>query len=92
MAAEMASKKSLVQRSNVLKHPLGGGFAGLSRELGLAKDESGMLQAWSHGLYPSVIKGFTSECSLTNLIYDQTMQDAIIGMKIKDGTVDLSEM
>ena len=92
MAAEMASKKSLVRRSNILQHPLGGGSAGLSRELGLAMDESGMLQAWSHGLDLSVIQGFTDECSLTNLIYDQTMQGAIIGMKVKQGTGDLSAM
>ena len=88
----MASKKTLIQRSSVLHHPLGGGLAGLSRELGLAEDKSGMVQAWSHGLFRSVIKRFEDECSLTNLVYDQTMQGAIVGMKVKDGTSDLSEM
>ena len=95
MAAEMVSKKSLVRRSNVLKHPLGGGCAGVSRELGLAGDGSGMfgmLQAWSHGLCPSVMKRFENECSLTNFIYDQTMQGAIIGMKVKKETGDRLEM
>ena len=92
MAAEMASKKSLIQTSKVLNHPLGGGFAGFSRELGLAEDKSGMVQAWSHGLFRSVIKRFENECSLTNLVYDQTMQGAIIGMKVKDGATDSSEM
>ena len=92
MAAEMAGKKSLIQRSNVLNHPLAGGLAGFSRELGLAEDKSGMVQAWSHGLFRSVIKRFEDECSLTNLVYDQTMQGAIIGMKVTNGTSDSSEM
>ena len=88
----MASQRTLIKRSNVLNHPLGGGFAGVSRELGLAEDKSGMVQAWSHGLFRSVTRRFENECSLTNLVYDQTMQGAIVGMKVKYGTGDLSEM
>ena len=88
----MASKKTLIQRSNVLKHPLGGGQAGFSRELGLTDNNSCMLQAWSHGLFRSVTRQFRTEGTLTNLVYDQTMQGAIIGMKGNNGTSDWSEM
>ena len=92
IVADMASKKTLIQRSNVLQHPLGGGQAGLSRELGLADKKSGMLLTWSHGLRPSIIWWFDEMGSLTNLVYDQTMQGAIIGMKVKTGTSVGSEM
>ena len=88
----MASKKTLIQRSNVLGHPLAGGQAGLSRELGLTDKKSDMLHAWSHGLHPSVIWWFKDQIMLTNLVYDQTMQGAILGMKVKNGTNVGSEM
>ena len=88
----MASKKSLLQRSNVLVHPLGGGQAGFLRELGLADNKSGILQAWSHGIVHSVTTMFRTEGSLTNLVYDQTMQGAIVGMSGNNGTSDWSEM
>ena len=82
----------MIQRSNVLEHPLGGGQAGLSRELGLTDKKSDMLRTWSHGLRPSIIWWFDGMGTLTNLVYDQTMQGAIIGMKVKKGTSVGSEM
>ena len=88
----MASQKTLIQRSNVLVHPLGGGQAGLSRELGPTDKKSDTLLAWSHGVHPSVIWWFKGQTILTNLVYDQTMQGAIIGMKVKKGTRVGSEM
>ena len=88
----MASKKTLIQRSNVLGHPLAGGQAGLSRELGLTDKKSDMLHAWSHGIHPSVIWRVKGQITLTNLVYDRTMQGAIVGMKVKKGTSDGSEM
>ena len=88
----MASKKTLIQRSNVLKHPLGGGQAGISRELGLSDNNSGMLQAWSQGIFRSGTQRFRTEGSLTNLVYDQTMQGTIVGMSGNNGTSDWSEM
>ena len=88
----MASKKTLIQRSNVLRHPLAGGQAGFSRELGLTDRKSDMLHAWSHGIQPSVIWWFQGKIMLTNLVYDQTMQGAILGMKVKNGTSVGSEV
>ena len=88
----MTSKRTLIQRSNVLEHPLGGGQAGISRELGLSENNSGMLQAWSHGIFRSGTQRFRTEGSLTNLVYDQTMQGTIVGMSGNNGTNDWSEM
>lgn len=88
----MASKKPPIQRSNVLGHPLGGGQAGLSREMGIIDRKNDILQAWSHGIRSSVIWWGKGPMILTNLVYDQTMQGAIFGMKVKKGTGVGSEM
>ena len=82
----------MIKRSNVLRHPLGGGQVGLSRELGLSDRKPDMLHAWSHGVQRSVIWWDKGMVTLTNLVYDQTMQGAIIGMKAKRGTSVGSEM
>ena len=88
----MAGKDTMIQRSNVLGHPLGGGQVGLSRELGLSDRKIDMVQAWSHGVKRSVIWWDKGMVTLTNLVYDQTMQGAIIGMKAKRGSSVGSEM
>ena len=95
----MASKRrTLIQRSNVLEHPLAGGQAGLSRELGLPDERSGMLHAWGRGTEGSVYfqgkdaRSISYERSITNLVYDQTMQGTIIGVKASNGTRNWSEV
>ena len=88
----MASKKAPIQRSNVLKHPLGGGRAGFSREMGLTDNKSSMLHAWSHGIRSSVIWSLEGEGSLTNIVYDQATLGAIIGLKGRNGISGGSEM
>ena len=92
MTTDIASKKTPIQRSNVLRHPLIGGQAGLYRELGLTDKKRDMLHAWSHGIHPSVIWWFEGKIMLTNLVYDQTMQGAILGMRVEKGTSVGSEM
>ena len=83
----MASNQTPIQRSNILRHPLGGGQVGLSRELGLTDRKSGMFHAWSHGIDSSVIWWFKGQGILTNLVYDHATQGAIIGrMKVKKGS------
>ena len=86
----MASKKTPIQRSSVLGHPLLG--AGLSRELGLNDRKIDMSQAWSHGIRPSEIWRGKGQMILSNLVYDQALQRAIVGMKVQKGTSVGSEV
>lgn len=82
----MASEKTFIRRSKVLTHSLGG-QAGLLRESGLNDNKVGMSNAWSQGLDNRVLwrrKETALPMEFTNLIYDETLQATIFGLKAKD--------
>lgn len=88
----MASQKTLIRRSKVLRDPLGGQF-GLLRETGLINDKrSGMLKIWGLGIQDRMLLRMTDEAEITTLVFDETMQGGILGLKMSKGTRDWSEM
>lgn len=85
----MASEKSSLRRSKVLAAPLGGGQAGLLRELGrLADNRSGILKAWGRGLDDRMLWRMDEgrNLELTSFFYDDSkiMRGIILGFKSKD--------
>lgn len=88
----MASKKALIHKSKVLRHPLIGDQGGLLRETGLIDNRSGMLKAWGCGLQHSVLWRPENKVEITNFVFDETMQGAIFGWKTRRGSSNWSEM
>lgn len=92
----MASEKPVFHRSKVLTDPLGGGQAGLLRELGLVDNRSGILKAWGRGLGDRLIWRAREDnkfpMEVTNFLYDDAklMQGAILGLRPKDGIGDIN--
>ena len=84
--ANMASEKAFIHKSKVLRHPLGGGQAGLLREISLINNRSGVLKAWGRGLENRMLWRPEDEVEITNLVFDKTMQGAIIGLKTIAGS------
>lgn len=82
----MASVKVPIHKSKVLRHPLGGGQAGLLRETGLIDNKSGILKAWGRGIENWMLWRPSDEVEFTNLVIDETMQGVIIGLKTSDGS------
>ena len=81
-----------MRRSKVLRDPLGGQF-GLLRETGLMNDKrSAMLNIWGLGIDDRMLSRTKAEAEITTLVFDETMQGAILGLKMSNGTSDWSEM
>ena len=89
IAIVMASEKKPIDRSKLLTHPLGGGQAGVLRESGLVDNERGMYDAWSRGLTVHRMLNYrtkgASPVEFTNLVYDEILHSAILGLKTIGG-------
>ena len=92
----MASRQTLLHCSQILTNTLLGGHAGLLRESGLTDVKSGRSSAWGQGLehrrHWRRSKEYCTNMEPTSIVYDETLEVALIGLKAEYGRHTINEM